>query len=229
MEQIVLNPADDTNPFEKELVVNQINQQFHQESRLKGIIREFTLFNDSYLYQLIKGKHRAKIAAHINLELVDATPKRELVVAYDWLITTIFSALVSALMLYICWFSSLQIGLSTAYLITAFTLSFSAIVFLVTILKTEHRVQLLSRYGHVPVIEFINNSPSQHALAEFIALLQHHIIQTQQSSSLTTKEQLSLELKELRRLHKNSLISLSHYEQAKIEILNNSAFKSIQQ
>jgi hypothetical protein len=229
MEQIVLNPADDTNPFDEELVVNQINQQFCQESRLKGVVREFTIFNDSYLYQLIKGKHRTKITAHINLELVDATPKRELIIAYDWLITTVFSTLVSALMLYICWFSALQIGLATAYLITAFTLSFSAIVFLVTILKTEHRLQLLSRYGHVAIIEFINNSPSQHALAEFIELLQHHIIQTQQSSNLTTMEQLSLELKELRRLHKNDLISLSHYEQAKIEILNNRAFKSIQQ
>jgi len=226
MEQINLSSSEEENPFEEQLAVDKINRQFRQESRLKGIIREFSIFNDSHLHQMLKKKHRGKSEFHINLALVDATPEHEFVLAYDWLITTIICSLATLLIVYVCWFSSMQISSSTASILTAFSVTFCAIIFLITLLKTDNRVQLFSRYGHVPIIEFINNKPSRSALSEFIKILQQHIESAQQSTDLSAKELLSLELKELRRLHKEAITSLAHYEQAKKQIFSNRAFKS---
>jgi len=226
MEQINLSTSEENNPFEEELVVNHVNQQLRQESRLKGVVREFTIFNDTHLYQRVKKKHRGQNEFHINLDLVDQNPKSEFTLAYDWLMTTVISSLVTLLMVYLYWFSAMDFNSSTASIMTTLSISFSSIVFLITLLKTDHRIQLFSRYGRVPVVEFINNKPSPAVLSEFIKLLRQHIVQARKNTSLTTKEQLSMELKELRRLHNESVISLEDYEQAKKDILNNAAFKS---
>ena len=226
MEQINLSSSEEENPFEEQLVVNKVNRQFRQESRLKGVVREFSIFNDTHLYQMVKKKHRRKREFHINLALLDTSPKHEFILAYDWLFTTVICTLGTLFMIYICWFSSMEISSSSASVITAFSVTFCSIIFLITLLKTDNRVQLFSRYGHVPIVEFINNTPGRSELSEFIQILQQHIESTQQNTSLSVKELLSLELKELRRLHKEAIISVDHYEQAKKQIFDNRAFKS---
>ena len=227
MEQINLNPGNSDNPFDEKLTVDKINQQFRQENSLKGVVHEFTIFNDIYLNQMIKKKHRNKSEFHIDMDLLDASPKHEFILAYDWLITTIFSSLTTILILYIFWFSNIQVHLTTAYIITAFSVSFSSIMLLVTLLKTDSRVELFSRYGAIPVVKFINNNPSKGVLTEFLNNLHLYVTHAQRISTRNTQELLSMELKELRRLQTESIISLDLYEQAKKNIFSHKAFKSI--
>lgn len=226
MEQININTTDENNPFEEELVVDKINHQLCQKSRLKGVVREFSIFNDSHLNQVIKREHRKKREFHISLALLDAKPQHERVIAYDWLITSIIGLFATLLMIYICWFSAMQVGSTNAYIITAFTISFCFITFLTAMLKTDNRIQVFSHYGRVPIIEFFKNNPSKNALEEFVGALQNQIENNQQNSGLEIKELLSLELKELRRLHNQSIITQAQYELAKINIFKNEAFKS---
>lgn len=227
MEKIILSTDEDITLFtdEEQVAVIKINNEFRQESKLKGELREFTIFNDCHCYQRVHKKHLGKYKFRINLNHLNARPEREYILSINWLITAAMSAILSLSLIYIGWFSSVQISQSSATFITAFSVSFSCIALLIGLLRTTDRIILFSRYGHVPILEFINKNPDKRLFSIFLKILCKHIRTTQENSLLGPTERLTLELKELRRLKDEGVIIKTQYEQGKKLIFRNKAFK----
>jgi hypothetical protein len=228
MEEINLSTNDDITLFtdEEQVAVDNINQKFTQQSKLKGLVREFTIFNDIQCYQTVKLKHGGKHKFRINLSHLDPKPKRDFVLADNWLITAVISAILSFLLIYIGWFSAMQVDQHIFIIITALCISFCFIAFLFAMLKTQDRFLYYSQCGRAPILELINNNPDHESFTEFINLLSSHVIKAQSSADLNPTEKLVMELKELRRLKDETVIPESDYEQAKQKIFRNKAFSS---
>ncbi|MCK4709500.1 MAG: hypothetical protein KAU21_12855, partial [Gammaproteobacteria bacterium] len=184
------------------------------------------IFNDIQCYQVSQKKHRDKQKFRINLTYLDQKPKRDFILADGWLITAVISSILSFLLVYAGWFSNIKMSLTTISIITILTISFSFIAFLVTLLRTHDRVIFFSHYGRVPILEFINKKPDTKAFKQFIKTLRKHILQAQANSQLSVSVQLKLELKELRRLKHETVVSEAYYEKAKKLILRNKGFNA---
>lgn len=227
MEQIDLTSNEDITEFtdEEHVAVKKVNHQFQQVSKLKGIVRDFSIFNDIQCYQMVTKKHGGKHKFRINLTYLDPQPERNFILADSWLITAAISAIFSFLLVYAGWFSTMQLNQTIVFIMTSVSISFSLIAFLITLLRTHDRVVLFSRYGHVPILEFINKNPDSKAFLKFMDTLGEHILKAQKNSQLSVTGQLKFELKELRRLHEESAIPEEYYEKAKKRIFSNQAFK----
>lgn len=228
MEEIDLTAHEDITLFtdEEQVELDHVNEEFRQESKLKGIVREFTLFNDIHCYQSVTRKHGGKHKFRVNLTYLDSKPRRFYNLASGWLITAGISAILSFLLVYLGWYSGMQVNQSIAIILTTLSATFSFIALLLALLKTQDRVIYYSRFGHIPILELINNSPNRQAFSSFVQTLSSQIIQARQKSQLDTTARLTMELKELRRLKDEGVIPDTHYEQGKKRIFRNQAFKS---
>ncbi|MEN8167029.1 MAG: hypothetical protein ABFR65_06065 [Pseudomonadota bacterium] len=228
MEEIDLSASDDSTLFtdEDQVAINKVNLELRQESKLKGIVREFTIFNDIQCYQSVKKKHGRKHKFRINLTLLDPEPKHEYSLAANWLITTGITAILSFLLIYVGWFSSIQLNQNIITILTALGITFCFIAFLIALLKSHDRILFYSKFGGAPVLEFINKNPDRASFSEFIDTLSQHILMAQQQANLNPIQQLPLELKELRRLKNEAAIPSDIYESAKKRIFRNKAFTS---
>lgn len=229
MEEIDLSAReDDITLFtdEEQITVKMVNQEFRQENKLKGIIREYTIFNDIQSYQSVKKKHGGKHKFRVNLTYLDPKPKREFILADNWLITAAITSILSFLLIYIGWFSSMHFSQNVITFLTILCLSFCFIAFLIAALKTNDSILFYSKFGRAPVLELFNNNPDRGSFSEFKDTLSRHIISAQHEAKLNTTKLLALELKELRRLKDETAIPTSIYEEAKKRIFRNKAFTS---
>ncbi len=228
MESIDLSSNEDITQFtdEEQVDVNQINQEFVQENKLKGEAREFTIFNDSQCYQSVRLKHGGKYKFRANLTYLNAKPKRSFDLAEGWLITAAITAIFSFLLVYLRWFSQIQMDNQILTMALSLSISFTLIAFMVGLLKTRDRILFYSKFGHVPVLELMNYKPDRESFKQFIDQLSSYIIKAQHAADLSATDALVMELKELRRLKDETVIAESQYEQAKKKILQNKAFTS---
>ncbi len=228
MESIDLSSNEDITQFtdEEQVDVNQINQEFVQENKLKGEAREFTIFNDSQCYQSVRLKHGGKYKFRANLTYLNAKPKRSFDLAEGWLITAAITAIFSFLLVYLRWFSQIQMDNQILTMALSLSITFTLIAFMVGLLKTRDRILFYSKFGHVPVLELMNYKPDRESFKQFIDQLSSYIIKAQHAADLSATDALVMELKELRRLKDETVIAESQYEQAKKKILQNKAFTS---
>jgi hypothetical protein len=226
MHEIDLNADEEITLYsdEEQVTIDKVNHQFHQENKMKGEVREFTIFNDKQCKQTVRLKHGPEQDFRINLTCVDAKPRRDFVFSENWLMLGAIATVISLMLIYVVWFSSIKIDRGLGTVLVATSLSFSIICFLITMLKTRNRMQFLSKYARVPVLELIKNKPDSKSFTDFMKLLSQHIISAQHSAQLSTSERLKLELKELRRLKDDNVIPEPVYEQAKTCILRNKGF-----
>lgn len=225
MEEIVVGSIGEVSGPDDEVTINKVNREFHQESKLKGVVREFTIFNDIYCIQMVKKKHGKEQKFRVNLTYLNPEPQRIFILAKRWLLTAFFSIGLSAVIIYLGWFSNLQIDQSLLWILTSLIVSFSFIAFLITSLRTSNKIILYSRHGHAPILELLNKNPDRESFFDFINELQKTIVNAQQRSQLKATDQLTLELKELRRLKDEKMLVEKEYEKAKKNIFGNSAFR----
>lgn len=228
MEEIDLSHQEDITLFtdEEHVIVKKINLEFVQQSKLKGEYREFTIFNDIHCYQKVEKKHRGKQKFRVNLTYLDPMPKREFVLAESWMVIAAISAVVSFMLIYVGWFSELNVNSHIVFILTSLSVTFCLLSLLIAVLKTQDRLILFSRCGRAPILEMMHDNPDHETFQKFADSLSRHILLACQNSSVSPKERLALELKELRRLKNESVIPHAQYERAKRRIFNNKAYKS---
>lgn len=211
---------------DEQVTVKKVNFEFHQASKLKGVVREFTIFNDIHCYQFEKKKYGRKIRFRVNLTYLDPKPVRKFVLADSWLVITAISAIVSFMVVYMGWFSAMNLPVSIVYIAASISFSFSLIALMITLLRTQDRIFIVSRFGRIPVLELINKNPGKSSFNQFMNKLGKHIISAQHKAHLNATDHLTMELTELRRLKNEMVINEKYYEQAKKRIFGNKAFKS---
>jgi hypothetical protein len=228
IEEIDFGGQEDITMFtdDEHIVVKHINFEFVQNSKMKGELREFTVFNDIHCYQKVTRKHRGKKKFRVNLAYMDPMPQRQYILADSWLFVAAISAVVSFLLIYVGWFSEMQVNSNIMFILTSLSITFCLLAVLVALLKTQDRLIMHSRFGRAPILEFINNNPDHESFQQFSDMLSRQILLASQRNPASPKEILAQELKELRRLTNESVIPALHYERAKKQIFRNKAFKT---
>ena len=228
MENIDLTSQDeDITLFtdDEHVIVKKIDCEFHQRSPLKGVVREFTIFNDIHCYQYVKQKYVRKIRFRVNLTYLDPKPIRRFVMASRWMIVAAISAIVSFMVVYMGWFSTMNLPRTPVTIMASVSISFFLIALMIALLRTQDKIFIVSRFGRIPIMELINKNPDKKSFDNFMSILGKHIIRAQHQAHLSSTDHLAMELKELRRLRDEVVINDKIYERAKKRIFSNKAFK----
>ena len=232
MEQIDLNtPEDEITLFtdEEHVVPDKVDFEFEQSNKLRGIYREITLFNGNHCYQSIKNKHKRKYKYRVDIAFLNPRPFREHKLAWNWLYSSIVLLLTSMVMisvrLYTDWvtFDYKQLYMTALIVV----LSSTCITLLLFAHNTYDKVIFRTQFGGIKLIELINKYPSKEDFREFMGRFIVQIKAARIQKGFTATEFLAQELRELRRLRDEQVITEKEYQAAKVVIFKHDSFKAI--
>jgi hypothetical protein len=226
MENIDVSSNEEITLFtdDEKVVLEEVNFEFEQSSKVWGFYNRLTVFNGSHCYQLIRNKHHPKIKFRINIAYLNPHPIRQHKVAWKWLIIAIPFFLVSLIMAYAGLFSATFEPSSNFMTVLTGLSLFSIICILLVIHRSYDKWIFSSEYGHVDLIELFNNYPDTVSFKLFIEQLTLQIKKTKQAKNKPLSEYLAEELRELRRLKDETVISKNQYETAKQLIFKHKGF-----
>ncbi|MCP4472575.1 MAG: DUF3810 family protein [Gammaproteobacteria bacterium] len=224
--EIDLQPVDDDSTLfsdNEKIPIEHVNFEFEQVSKLRGIYRQLTVFNDTHCYQSIKNKHQRKYKYRLNLAYLDPRPFRSRHVAWRWLYASLALWGVDAALI----FSG---SLDSASVIVLGTLICSTAVALMTLMAffylTHDTVYFRSQFGKIRLMDLINNSPDNDSFRAFTNKLVMQINKSKTDSNNDNSQLLASELQQLRRLKDETVIDEDAYESAKRLIFKHDAFKA---
>ena len=233
MEKIELNSTDDEITLftdEENVVLDKVDFEFGQSSKLRGIYREITLFNGNHCYQSIKNKHKRKFKYRVDIAFLNPRPFRERNIAWKWLYASIALLLTSLVMIYVRWYTDwLPAGIERFYLTVLIVfLSSACITLLLFAHNTYDKIIFRTQFGNIKLIELLNKYPDKESFREFISLFIVQIKTARKKKGFTASKFLAKELQELRRLRDEQVITEEEYQAAKVIIFKHDFFKATQ-
>lgn len=202
----------------------KIHAEYMQENKFKGVRRSFVIFNNVQLHhRLVSYRRRNEPEHRINLSFVNPQPQRVLTIAWNWLSTAFASIVWSMVLLYVGFFMNFSADIMMAAGILLGTCSL--ISMMMFYYNTQDQLLYTSETGGVPLFDLVNYKPGDQLFERFQAQLRKHIELGQ--SRLTPRERLVGELKELRRIRDEGLISNELYEQARGRIFKHEAYQAV--
>ena len=225
--EIELESSEETTWFsdEEKVVIEKINFEFIQSSKIRGIYRNLTIFNDHHCYQTIKNKHNRKYKYRVDLSFLDPRPFRERKIAWNWLYGSIGLSVISVLMMYFGWFADLitpSINYKLSFVVIVSATFISALLFFH---NTYDRVIFKSQYGRVKFIEVLNRYPDKNTFRKFIARFMNQVKNEKAKKNFSQTKFLTRELQELRRLKNEVVITEEEYESGKALIFSHKSFQ----
>lgn len=224
--EIDLQPLDDDNTLfsdNEKIPVEHVNFEFEQTSKLRGIYRQLSIFNDTHCYQSIKNKHQRKYKYRLNLAYLDPRPFRSRHVAWRWLYASLALWGVDAGLI----FSGL---LSDASIIVLGLFICSTVAALMTLLAffyfTHDTIYFRSQFGKIRLMDLMNKNPDNEKFRDFINKLVIQINTSKSASNKNNSQLLAAELQQLRRLKDETVIDEEEYESAKKLIFAHDAFRA---
>ncbi|MDH5785579.1 MAG: hypothetical protein OEZ16_08220 [Chromatiales bacterium] len=192
----------------------KINASFHFQSRLKGELL-VELFNDIYINVIDRPLQRTR---QFRLEVATLNPeaKHHLKLPYHWLIAALITAAVTAFMFHSLFSADpIQVALPGALGGTAICIAFFAMF----IIGIERRWVIETRNALYPliVIPYLGSQKKEAKL--FITELQQAIEFNVQSKRYSNEDLFAGEMRMLRRLAKNKVLSETLYERAKAHMM----------
>ena len=226
--EINLQAVDDTTQFldNEKISVEHVNFEFEQISKLHGIRRKMTIFNDMHCYQSVEKKHHRKYKYRVDIAYLDPRPFRQRHIAWKWLYAGLALIGLDVAIVFGGWldtssvnFMGLFIGVTVVALMTL----------LAFIYNSHDKVFFRTQYGKVRVIEMMNNNPDKKSFRGFITKFNMQVKKAKTSKDITQNKFLANELQELRRLKDEAMIPEEDYEKAKRRIFKHEAFKAASQ
>jgi hypothetical protein len=224
--EIDLKPIDDDSTIfsdDEKIPVEHVNFEFEQTSKLRGIYRQLTVFNDTHCYQSIKNKHQRKYKYRLNLAYLDPRPFRNRHIAWRWLYASLTMLGVDAALVFSGWLNEASV-IALGLFITA------TVVGLMTLLAffyfTNDTVYFRSQFGKIKLMELINKNPDSDSFRAFINELVTQINKSKTASNKNNSQLLASELQQLRRLKDETVITEDVYEKAKALIFKHDAFRT---
>lgn len=225
VDEIDLQPFEDVTAFSDndKVPVEHVNFEFEQSNKLQGMLRHLTIFNDSQCYQKIKHKHRRKYKFRINLAYLDPRPFRIRHIVWKWLYTSLALWALDAGLLFTDW---LEVG-PTVFLGIATVTTVTALIALLAFFYLSHdTVYFRSNFGKVRLLELANNNPDKKRFRGFVNKIVVQINKSKAAKNMNQSLFLAAELKELRRLRDESIVSEKSYQKAKRRIFEHEAYRS---
>jgi len=231
MEKIELNtPEDEITLFtdKEHVVMDKVDFEFVQSNKLRGIYRKITLFNGNHCYQSIKNKHKRKYKYRVDIAFLNPCPFREHNIAWNWLYSSIALLLTSMVMIYIRGYTEwLALEYKQLYLTALIVaLSSACIALLLFAHNTYDKIIFRTQFGNIKLIELLNKYPNEDAFREFISRFILQIKTARKQKEFTASIFLAKELRELRRLRDEQVITEKEYQTAKVVIFKHDSFKA---
>ncbi len=225
-DEIDLEPLeDDTTIFSdnENIPVEHINFELEQRSKLHGLYRKITIFNDTHCYQSIKNKHQRKYKYRIDIAYLDPRPFRSRVKEWKWLYASAVF-LILDLALYVAgWLDTSSVNSLGLFL---GGLVISVMSLLAFFYNSRDRVFFRSQYGKIKLIELINKNPDGDSFRSFISKFIMQVKKAKTAKNMNQTRLLARELQELRRLKDETVIPVNSYEKAKKLIFKHEAFNA---
>jgi hypothetical protein len=225
--EIDLEPLQDdttTNFSDNEKIpVEHINFELEQRSKLHGLYRKITIFNDTHCYQSIKNKHQRKYKYRIDISYLDPRPFRVRVKPWKWLYGCLALLGLDMALLFGGWLDNPSVTLLGLFLGVLVVAIMSLLAFFH---YSRDQVYFRSQYGRIKLIELINRNPDADKFRSFVNKFIVQINKSKTAKNLNQTKFLARELQELRRLKDETVIPTDSYEKAKKLIFSHKAFSA---
>ena len=230
MEEIDLTSPDDLTQFtdEEHVVMDSIDFELEQINKMRGINRKITVFNGNHCYQAIKDKHQRKYKYRVDIAYLNPQPYRVHNIAWKWLYLATGLGLITATVGIIGWLTGWLGATPGIYHTIAVVGGASAT--LIALLLFAHlsydKVVFKTQYSGIRLIELVNKYPSKDEFRQFVGKFMVQIKRAKAKKAFTTSRYLAMELKELRRLRDETVVTEKHYQDAKKLIFRHESFKT---
>lgn len=200
----------------------EVNATLLQQGKL-GYTREFQLYNGRELrINLGAGSKQNIYQVHL-LALADKSKSR-FHIAWPWF--GCFIASLAGLVVYwiVNLFTSIDANIGFAIILACILGIILGLVML--ILKFYRKRVFYSRYANIPIFEMLINKPDSRSYKNFLDILDSYTLKARSFYALRVDQQIAGEMRMLRRLAKEKIISQSVYDAAKDKLFNISDNKS---
>jgi hypothetical protein len=216
---------DDATDFTdgENVAVEHVNFELEQISKIHGIFRKITVFNDTHCYLTIRNKHSRKYKYRIDIAYLDPRPFRSRVRSWRYLYLALLLVGIDAVLLlggFVDTSSINFLGLFVGLLVV------SVMSLLAFFYNSRDRVFFRTRYGKIRLVELLNKNPDNRTFRTFLNNFVMQINKAKTSRGLSQAKFLARELKELRRLKDERVIPENSYEKAKQLIFKHEGFTS---
>ncbi len=214
----------------QKLIVKILEQKSHH----RGLDRRFKLDSQNFV-DVQLGLKFQNFRYPVNLLFLDDKPVETTILPWKWIFISVFLTLIT---LVLASLYALPINdLPYARYVTQYSaevsrwtkplLAGTAILMLISILlsrrKTQRFIALNTKHGQVPLLTFLQDSPSKNEVQNFIREIRHRIAQVNKNCKHNMEELLSAELTGLRDLHDHKVLTDKEYKLAKKRIMNKHA------
>lgn len=220
-DQIILSD-NNYEEFDSKLDPRRLSPAFVQENRLKGTMSKFELYNKTYLFQTRRHyRDQAPCKYRINLAWLDPKPETVQVIAWNWVSAALATAIWATVFFYVAYFTDLKIEYveSAGVLMSTLTVISLCLFFY----YSEHKLVFNSYLSNVPLIEIDLNKPDKLNFDTFVHDIRSGIYAGWQNKDI--QQMLVGEIRELRRLRDEGILSEDTYLRARTEILNHREYQ----
>ena len=170
--------------------------------------------------QVLTNNKKAEKSYSIDILSLQDKSKRTLFIAWKWLMASIGWLLIMLLALkFLPLFLQENRNLYLA-LVLVIGLTGSLYSFILFLIRTELQQIFYSRNGHVPIIILKVGKPSKQKFTYFINAVEARVKKFRKHMNLDEEKQLTGEMKMLRRLSDDGIISKVNYEKAKAKLFS---------
>jgi len=197
----------------------QINRVLVQESRFKGEVRRFEIYNDKFIKINIHNVFGDK-TYHLNMGMLEPWPTLHRRISWRWLLGLSYfglATIIYGVYLYLHPDSE-TIGRLIPFITLLLLLALAAL--LMFLYSSPNVMEFRSRYGNCALIGLLKNQPSKQEFRHFIDELKTRVLAASQVVTFNKKQMLDIELKELRRLTDDGILLEQEYQQAKERVTN---------
>ena len=194
------------------------NSSLQQESNARGEKRSFEIYNEKFMKisttNIINNK-----SYHLNLSMLAPWPVRHRDISWQWLLAMLYFSLTTltytAYLFYFQESSKLERLLPFVVIFLLLTLA----AFLMFLYRSPNVTEFKTRYGNCSVLSLLYNNPNNKEFKEFIEEIKLRSLLASQAVKLEKNQMLDIEMKELRRLRNEGIITQHHYADAKARII----------
>ena len=230
MEEIDLTTPDEITMFtdEEHVVLDTIDFEFEQKNKVRGIYRKITIFNGNHCYQSIKDKHQRKYKYRVDIAYLNPHPFRIHNIAWKWLYIAAGLGVITAISGVIGWLTN-WLGPSPGIYYTAAVIGGAAATVIALLLfahLSHDKILFKTHFSGIKLIELVNKYPNKDEFRQFVGKFIVQIKKAKAKKAYTTSRFLAMELKELRRLRDETVVTQKQYEDAKKLIFTHESFKA---
>jgi len=189
----------------------EIHQEWAQGSGIKILLKK------QRELRIEKQNKRGSKKYTIDLLALGDKSKQKIILGWQWFV----AGLAAILSMIACLYFLPILDESTFYLAATYVLGLgiAAACFLMAAKGTSRKQIFFSRNANIPLVELIINNPSKNEFNSFVRLVEKCIGSSREGLNISKNNQLAGEMKMIRRLSEEGVVSPSIYKKAKAVLM----------